>query len=104
MNVVDLVFIVVVVVLTTAAGCMMTKQTVSVRPGSVLKALLALVDWVGAFVAFFAGNLLFGALVILVIRRLTPRFVSLYALENVLLIILSGVQAFIFQFHRWSRD
>jgi len=55
------------------------------------------------FAVFLAANLTLGAAVILLVRALTPRFVALYTLENLLLLILSAAQAFVFQAW-WKRD
>jgi hypothetical protein len=65
-------------------------------------ALRALVDWVGTFSLFFAANLVLGVVVVLLLRTFLPRFVSLYLLENLLLLILSAAQAFVFH-HWWKR-
>jgi hypothetical protein len=43
-----------------------------------------------------------GGLLILFVRGFTARFVSLYELQNLLLIIFSAAQAFVFH-HWWKR-
>jgi hypothetical protein len=70
-----------------------------VRPLSiqtVLEALSTLLEWTGLFVLFLAANLALGLLFILAIRGFTPRFVSVYELESLFLLVLSGVQACVF--------
>ena len=100
----ELIFIAALVGATTLAAFAATK---AVRPpaaaGSILQALRALVDWAGMFSIFLAANLMLGAAVILLIRALTPRFVALYTLENLLMLILSAAQAFVFQAW-WRRE
>ena len=65
-------------------------------------AIRAFFEWAGTFSIFLAINLLFGASIVLFIRTFTPRFVSLYTLQNVLLLVLSAAQAFVFH-HWWKR-
>ena len=71
--------------------------------GSILQALTALLDWAGMFAIFLAANLTLGGAGILLIRALTPRFVALYALDNLLILVLTAAQAFVFQAW-WKRD
>src|SRR5215471_5443048 len=73
----------------------------SARPMS--EAVRALFDWAGLFVLFFCGNLALGLVVIFLLRGITRRFFALYGLENFLLLILSAVQAFVFQMW-WRSD
>jgi hypothetical protein len=56
-------------------------------------------EWAGTFSIFFAANLVVGASVVFLLRTFTPRFVSLYTLQNALLLILTAAQAFVF--HNW---
>ena len=66
------------------------------------EAIRALFEYAGTFSLFFAANIGFGVFVIFFIRTFTSRFVALYTLENMLLLILSAAQAFVF--HRsWKR-
>ena len=74
-------------------------RAASARP--IGEALRAFFEWIGTFTIFLAANLALGVMIILLIRGLTPRFVALYALENLLLLILSAAQAFVFQY--WWR-
>lgn len=54
-------------------------------------------ECVGLTAAFFAANLALGALVSFVIRAATPLFVSLYLSTDVSLLVLSALQALVFQ-------
>ena len=98
------VFILALVATTTLISYVSLKR---VRPQdarrAIVEALGALLDWAGLFAIFFAANAAVGAVVILLIRGLTPRFVGLYALEDLLLLILSAAQAFVFRIC-WRRD
>lgn len=98
-----LMFLILLGVLTSTLAYCAAKR---VRPASVRpmkKAFLGFFEWVGSFAVFLSANLALGVLVILVVRKFTPRFVSLYELENLLLLVLSAAQAFVFRYW-WSAD
>src|SRR6185369_1169188 len=87
-------------VLTSAIAWRLSKRAWG-SAGSLTEAAGALLDWAGLFSLFFAANMALGVLLILVIRSVTPFFVSLYLLDNGLSLILSAVQAFLF-LHWWK--
>lgn len=60
----------------------------------------AFLEFVGLFVLFFAANLGLGFLIVLLVRTFSQRFLSIYFLGNILLLILSAVQAFVFHYRR----
>ena len=68
---------------------------------SVSEAVGMLVDCIGTSVVFFAFNLVVGVLAILLIRSLTSVFLSVYALDSVVLPVLSVGQGIVFCF--WQR-
>jgi hypothetical protein len=103
MNFRELLFIFSLAALTTGAACVLTHRVLPLNSISVMEAVRALVDWAGAFTVFFAANLALGAVVILLIRALTARFIALYALGDFLLVIVSAGQAFVFQMW-WRRN
>jgi len=62
----------------------------------------AFFEWVGALFLFFTANLVVGSVIILVIRLMTGRFLSLYMFENIYVFLLSIAQAFVFHY-LWKR-
>jgi hypothetical protein len=66
-----------------------------VGTGSLAEAAGVLLEWAGLFSLFFGANIALGMLFVLVVRSVTPFFVSLYLLDSALLPILSAVQAFL---------
>ena len=64
---------------------------------SMRQALRILVEFVGAFVFFFALNVSVRLAIVFLIRGFTPFFVPLYQLQNLLSVVLSAAQAFVFQ-------
>ena len=93
----ELIFVTLLVVLTStfAYQSMRWMRPSSVR--SIREGLRAFLEWVGAFTLFLTANLALGVLIILLIRGFTTRFFALYELENLLLLVLSAVQAFVFR-------
>jgi hypothetical protein len=69
------------------------------HPDFLLESINALFQCIGAFALFLAMNLALGLAIILTIRSVTPHFMTVYELENPVLIAFSAVQAFVFQ--RW---
>jgi hypothetical protein len=94
--------VILLIALTSVGGCMMINRSRRLTTRSLLQAFGSLFDWAGLFTLFTTTNLALGVLLILLIRGFTPRFVSLYELENFLLLILSAVQAFVFH-QLWKR-
>src|SRR4030095_8232522 len=92
----DLIFPVILVVLSSAVAYHLAKRRLTLRPFA--ETVRMLVDCIGVSVLFLAFNLVAGALTILLIRGLTPIFVSLYSLDNIVFPVLSGVQGLMFRF------
>jgi len=69
----------------------------AVRP-----ALWRLLEWVGLAVAFYVFNLLVGVTAVVVLRKLTGSFISLYVNTDATLLLLSSFQALVFQW--WRAD
>ena len=95
----DSVFILMIVAITSTTTYFATQNNNRSR---IREAIHAFFEYAGTFSLFFAANIALGVLMIFLIRTFTPRFVALYTVENVLLLILSAAQAFVF--HRaWKR-
>ena len=82
-------------VLTSILAYQIAKRFRPLSTQSLLQAVGVFLDWVGLFTLFMGANLVLGMLLILAVRGFTPRFVSLYGLEDILLLILSATQAFV---------
>jgi len=97
MNYHEIVFAVGVVAVTSLLSYRAACQFRSGRPRPISAAVGVLFEWVGVFALFFAANLALGTIMILLLRKVTRHFFALYGLENLLLLILSAAQAFLFQ-------
>jgi hypothetical protein len=72
------------------------------RSGALRAAVRDALECVGLTVAFFVANLALGALLTVAVRAVTPLFVSLYLSGDVTLLVLSALQALVYQ--RWRRS
>ena len=63
-------------------------------------ALVRLLEWLGLVVAFYVLNLLVGFVAVLLLRKLTGSFISMYVNTDVTLGLLSAFQAVVFQWWR----
>jgi hypothetical protein len=66
-------------------------------PSAIRAAAARALECVGLTAVFFAANLGLGAVVSFLIRAATPLFVSLYLSTDVSLLVLSALQALVFQ-------
>jgi hypothetical protein len=92
-------FILFLVAMTSSIAYIATKKKDRQGISNLREAIGSLFEWIGTFSIFLIANLAAGVFVILIVRTFTARFLTLYALENVLLLILSAAQAFVF--HQW---
>lgn len=88
-------------VLAAVAGTSLIGWAVVQRlhPGrrvSLREAAGALLEWIGVFAVFTAANVAVGVLTVFLIRGFTPWFVSLYGMQDLLLVLFSAAQAFLF--------
>ena len=97
MYLVDLIFFLGIVAVTTLISGAAVKMLRPAPARSMGQAIRAFIDWSGIFAVFFTANLGLGAAVLLLIRGFTPHFVPIYTLDNVHLLVLSAAQAFVFQ-------
>lgn len=95
----DAVFLLALVAATSAAAVHAGRRRHPDSRDALRAAVRLAVEWVGITVVFFLANLALGALLTLAIRAATPLFVSLYLSSDVSLLILSALQALVYQ--RW---
>jgi hypothetical protein len=92
------VFLLSLVALTSAAALAWASRRGRPLPASALReAAGRVLECLGLTAAFFVANLVLGALVSGLIRAATPLFVSLYLSTDVSLLVLSALQALLFQ-------
>jgi hypothetical protein len=82
----------------------LTAYTAGRRLGkgrSLRLAFVTVLECLGMFLVFLTVNLGLGALIIILVRSITPRFFSLYVLGDITIVFLSILQGFLFQL--WGR-
>jgi hypothetical protein len=90
-------FIVVLLGLTSVGGYVVGVQGLALSSPGLRVAVNRALECGGAMFVFFVANLSVGMLAILAVRFLTGRFMSLYLASDTTLLILSFLQALIFQ-------
>lgn len=91
-------YFVLLLALCTSAGLVVIGRILFRLPLEGLRAAGGLMlAWLGLTAVFFSGNVLVGMTVAHVVRTLTPLFVSLYRPNDLTLLILSALQALLFQ-------
>jgi hypothetical protein len=91
------VYILIVAGLTSVAAYILGITRLRFSRSGLWRALGRTCECVGLTLVFFLLNLAVGMLAILAVRSLTGRFVSLYIITDILLLVLSLLQAMIFQ-------
>jgi hypothetical protein len=91
------VYILLVAGLTSVAAYILGITRLRFSRSGLWQALGKTCECVGLTLVFFSLNLAVGMVAILAVRSLTSRFVSLYIVSDILLLVLSLLQALIFQ-------
>lgn len=86
--------------LTTAGAYLVGRRGFRLSEKQLWPAVGRMFEGIGMGLAFFAINLLAGGTLILAVRRVTERFVSIYHVEDLSLLVLSLLQGLIFQWWR----
>jgi hypothetical protein len=93
-------FLLSLVAATSAGALSLARRRGHAAPPEALRAAaLDALECVGLTVVFFVANLALGALLTVMVRAVTPLFVSLYLSGDVSLLVLSALQALVYQ--RW---
>jgi hypothetical protein len=89
----------IVVALTSLSAYLVGTLFARLRWTDLRGAVMEALEYLGLIVIFLLANLTVGLTLILGLRALTGRFVSVYLLNDEVLAILSLIQALVF--HRW---
>ena len=96
----DALYLIGLVALTSGLVWGIGRRGLGLRSSAVRPALVRLLEWVGLSVALYAVNLFVGFVAVLVLRKLTGSFVSMYVNTDSTLALLAAFQAFVFQWWR----
>lgn len=93
-------FLLVLAMVTSLAAYLVGAKGLGLASGPLGTAIGKMLEGIGLTALFFVGNLMVGMIAILAIRSFTPVFVSLYIADNIVLLVLSFLQALSFQWWR----
>ena len=91
--------LIVIVALTSLGAYVIAMRGMGLRSPELRGAVLETLDYLGLAVIFLVGNFALGLVVILGLRALTHRFVTVYTLNDATLAVLSLLQALVL--HCW---
>lgn len=91
-----------VTALTTLAAYGIGRKCFGFSANSAVNALFALFECIGAFVLFLSINIVLEVTLVFLIRSVMGRFIGLYRIDDVILVILSACQAIAFRL--WWRS
>src|SRR3990172_201812 len=91
--------LVLIVALTSLGAYLAATRFAGLRRADLRGAVMEMLECLGLVVLFFLANFAVGTALILGLRALTGRFVSVYVVDDATLAVLSLLQALVF--HRW---
>ena len=97
-------FLIVAVAITSLGGLLVGTRWLGRSPAGLRAALGGLLQCLGAVAVFAVVNLALGAGLILGLRAFTPRFASLYLLDDVVWIVVSALQGIAWSLWPSDRD
>lgn len=98
----DQVFLLLLVSTTSLAAVVIGARGLGLSRAGLKVAVQCALEVVGASVVFFVVNLVVALSAILTVRTFTSQFVSVYLLDDQMLVVLSAVQGIAFQCWRRS--
>jgi hypothetical protein len=75
-------------------------RVLRLRSAALRPALVRLLEWAGLTAGFYALNLALGVLAVAALRKATGSFVSMYLNTDTTVVLLSALQAVVFQWWR----
>ena len=100
----DALYLIGLVALTSGLVWVIGRRGMGLRAPALRPAIGRLLEWMGLSVVFYAVNLFVGFLAVLVLRRLTGSFISMYLNTDATLALLSACQALVFQWWRAENE
>jgi hypothetical protein len=97
---VDALYLIGLVALTSALLWLAGRRGLGLDSIGLRRALPRLLEWVGLTVLLYVLNLLTGFALVLLLRKLTGSFISMYVNADATLALLAAFQALLFQWWR----
>ncbi len=92
----------VLVIATSIAACLIARRFAAGATGSLRRATGEALECIGTSAVFLVANVFAAMILILLIRRVTPFFITVYGLDDPLLIAVSALQGLVFKM--WWRS
>jgi hypothetical protein len=96
----DKLYVPLLILLSSAFGYLYARRRWGIDGANLRQAFRTALELIGCWIVVYGANLLFGLVLILLIRRLTGFFISLYVLNDIMLVLLTVLQALVF-YHLW---
>lgn len=88
------------ILLTSLMGYLYAVRTLRVERHDLVRAFGGALEFIGCWMLVYSANLLFGLVLIVLIRRLTGFFISVYVLGGIMLTLFTFLQALV-AYHLW---
>jgi hypothetical protein len=98
----DKLYVPLLILLSSLAGYLYAKRRWHLQRQDVMQAIQAALELIGCWILVYGANVLFGLVLILLIRRLTGFFISAYVLNSMMLVFFTLLQALV-TYHLWQR-
>lgn len=96
----DKLYVPLLILLSSLAGYLCLRRMWGIQREDVLAAIRRSLEFVGCWMLVHAANLLFGIVLILLIRRFTGFFISMYILNSMMVLFYTLLQALVV-YHLW---
>lgn len=90
-----------IAVLTSLGAYLVATRRLGLRPTTLPEALAEALECLGLAVVFLVSNLVVGMVLVLGLRAVSGRFISIYGLSDITVVVLSLLQALVL--HSWRR-
>ncbi|MGC8782841.1 MAG: hypothetical protein ACP5RN_00435 [Armatimonadota bacterium] len=98
----DKLYVPLLVLLSSLAGYFGARRIWHIQRRDVMQAVRGALESIGCWILVYSANMLFGLVLILLVRRLTGFFISVYVLNSIMLVLFTLLQALII-YHLWQR-
>jgi hypothetical protein len=96
----DKLYVPLLVLMTSAFGYLLARRRWGTQSQHLRQAVRTTLELIGCWVLVYGVNLLFGLVLILLIRRFTGFFISVYVLGGLMPVLFTVLQALVF-YHLW---
>ncbi|GIV21343.1 MAG: hypothetical protein KatS3mg023_3094 [Armatimonadota bacterium] len=99
----DKLYVPLLILFSSLVGYFYARRRWHLQRQDVVRAIQGALEFIGCWILVYGANVLFGLVLILLIRRLTGFFISAYVLNSIMLVLFTLLQALVAH-HLWQRD